>query len=100
MFVFDPASIILADAYLHTGNPRISTDHSTFEQTSDAGHFIDEYTVLREVGLLIGRILLCITFVLVASAFSLFFAFGVVFVVAGIAAGLSVIISNTTPSSV
>ena len=89
----------MADAYLHTGNPRISTDHSTFEQTSDAGHFVDEYTVLREIGLLIGRIFLCIAFVLVANASSLFVAFGAAFVIAGIAAGLSVIASSTSHST-
>jgi hypothetical protein len=91
ILVFNPVSIIFSDAYLHAGNPKISTDHGTFEQTSDAGHFIDEYTVLREIGLLIGRILLCIAFVLTANAFSLYVAFGTAFVIAGIAAGLSVI---------
>ncbi len=99
ILVFNPASIIVADAYLHTGNPKISTDHSAFEQTSDAGHFIDEYTVVREIGLLIGRILLCIVFAFVASLFSLFVAFGAAFVIAGIAAGLSVIASNTAGST-
>ena len=100
MLVFDPASIIIADAYLHAGDPKISTDHGTFEQTSDAGHFIDEYTVVRETGLLIGRILLCIIFAWAASALSLYAAFGTAFVVAGLAAGLSVIIASTTQSSV
>ena len=100
ILVFNPISIIVADAYLHTGNPKISTDHNTFEQVSDAGHFVDEYTVLREIGLLIGRILLCIIFALVASTFSLFIAFGTAFVIAGIAAGLSVIVSNIGHSSI
>ena len=100
ILVFNPVSIIFSDAYLHAGNPKISTDHGTFEQTSDAGHFIDEYTVLREIGLLIGRILLCIAFVLTANAFSLYVAFGTAFVIAGIAAGLSVIAGSGARSSI
>ncbi len=100
IFVINPLSIIIADAYLHTGNPKISTDHSAFEQTSDAGHFIDEDTVVREIGLLSGRIFLCLIFAMIMSISSLFIAFGMTFVVAGIAAGVSVIIASTTRQSI
>jgi hypothetical protein len=59
VLVVNPLSIIIVDAYAHTGNPKVSTDHLTFQQSSDAGHYIDEYTALREIGLSIGRIVLC-----------------------------------------
>ncbi|OGL62242.1 hypothetical protein A2839_04390 [Candidatus Uhrbacteria bacterium RIFCSPHIGHO2_01_FULL_47_10] len=43
-------------------------DALTYEQAADAGHYIDEYTVLREMSLNIGRIFIII-FLLVLNIY-------------------------------
>ncbi len=100
MLVVNPLSVVVVDSYGHIGNPKISTDHPAFEQVSDAGHFIDEYTALREIGLTLGRIALCIGVVALLGIFALPFVFGAAFVIAGIAAGLSVMLSRTLRPSI
>jgi hypothetical protein len=99
MLVLNPLSIIIVDAYAHTGNAKLSTDHLAFEQASDAGHYIDQYTALREIGLTIGRIGLCVVVAIVAGYFALPLVFGTAFVIAAISAGLSVLLSSTSRTS-
>ncbi len=100
MFIFNPVSIVAADAYLHAGDPKISADRSTMEQSADAGHFIDEYTVVREMGLLLGRIVFCILFIVAVSLLPVAAAFAVAFIAAGIAAGFSVLLSTTARQTI
>jgi hypothetical protein len=100
LIVVNPLSIVVVDSYAHTGNPKISTDHLAFEQTSDAGHYIDEYTTLREIGLSIGRVIPCIVVASLAGVFALPFVFGTAFVIAGIAAGISVLLSRKIRPSI
>jgi len=42
-----------------------------YEQAADSGHYIDEYTVLREIALSIGRVLMLLVLVGVTSVFSI-----------------------------
>jgi hypothetical protein len=93
-FVGNIASVVLIDAYGHVGNSKVSTDHLVFEQSSDGGHFIDEYTTLREIGLAVGRVIACCLVALLLGFLPVSFAIAAVFVVTGIGAGLSVIISG------
>ena len=94
LVVVNPLSIVATNSYAHVGDPKISTDQAAFEQVPDGGHFIDEYTVLREIGLSLGRALLCVVFATLATIFALPFVFGVAFVIAAFAAGLSVAFSQ------
>ncbi|HVM73511.1 MAG TPA: hypothetical protein VMU13_01370 [Candidatus Paceibacterota bacterium] len=95
IFIFNPLSIIVADSYLHSGRVRNNIDHLTFEQSSDGSHYIDEYTVLREVGLMLGRMAMCMIFAISVFSLSISLTFAVVFILAALSAGISVILSAT-----
>ena len=59
--VATPLGIVLVDSYFYTTPPRrAGIDPVTFEQSGDAGHFLDRYTAIKEIGLAIGRIFICI----------------------------------------
>lgn len=91
-----PVQIIVADLYYHAGVPakRFSIDTSTFDQSADGGHYIDEYTALKEMGMALGRIAACILVALFALRFGGVPAFVFAITAAGIAAASSVIISR------
>jgi len=50
---------------------RTPMDTMMYEQAADSGHYIDEYTVLREIALSIGRVLMLLVLVGVTSVFSI-----------------------------
>jgi hypothetical protein len=61
-------------------------DAMTYEQAADAGHYIDEYTVLREMSLNIGRILIILFLLALSLQFSITISF---FVAALISLGIN-----------
>lgn len=56
-------------------------DTLMYEQAADSGHYIDEYTVLREIALGIGRVVMLLFLVAVTSVFSIAASFFVAAVV-------------------
>ena len=60
---------------------RTPMDTLMYEQAADSGHYIDEYTVLREIALGIGRVLMLLFLVAVTSVFSIGASFFVAAVV-------------------
>lgn len=60
--VASPVTIIIADSLSHTTLPlrRIGIDPIAIEQAADSNHFIDEYTALKEMGMALGRIMVCV----------------------------------------
>lgn len=52
-----------------------------YEQAADSGHYIDEYTVLRELGLNIGRIFMVILLIILMSRLSITWSFVIAAVV-------------------
>ena len=81
-----PLGAVLVDSYFHTTAPRrFGVDPQAFEQAADAGSYVDEYTALKEMGLALGRIALCIVGTLAALAVSLPAAFIIVFFCAALA---------------
>ncbi|MDO8576547.1 MAG: hypothetical protein Q7R90_04505, partial [bacterium] len=81
-----PLGAVLVDSYFHTTAPRrFGVDPQAFEQAADAGSYVDEYTALKEMGLAIGRIFLCLIGTLAAFAVSLPAAFIIVFFCAALA---------------
>ena len=58
-----------------------------YEQAADRGHYVDEYTVLREISLNIGRVLMLV------SLFILFYFVGLTF--AFILAAIASLLINT-----
>ncbi len=68
VFVNTPVQIVLADTYHQFGRVvnSLTFDAATYEQSADAGKYIDEYTTLKEMALNVGRLLmLFITFFLI-----------------------------------
>lgn len=86
--------VIIADAYAYSAHPVRGTtsDPFVFEQSADAGSFIDEHTALKELGLAIGRIV----FVVIIGAFvfltPVIVAFAAAVILAAFATGTSVIL--------
>lgn len=59
--VATPLGVVLVDSYFYTTTPRRGgMDPVVFEQASDAGYFLDRYTAIKEVGLGIGRLCMCV----------------------------------------
>ncbi len=91
-----PIGLIVADVYAHTTAPRhgAHTDSVSFEQTSDGGTFLDEYTALKEIALATGRIMFCMIIFFLTLAFTLPIVLAIALGIAGIASGLSVAIAR------
>ncbi len=90
-----PLGAVLVDSYFYTTTPRrIGLDPLTFEQTADAGSYIDEYTALKEMALAIGRIAVCIVGALAALTISLPAAFLLVFLCAALASAATALSSR------
>lgn len=83
---------VLVDTYFHTASRSSARgiDMHSLEQIADNHTFVDEFTALKEMGMALGRIALCIVASILLSLFALPHALALSFVVAGIAAGLSV----------
>ncbi|MCR4325930.1 MAG: hypothetical protein NUV59_03990 [Patescibacteria group bacterium] len=83
--VATPLGIVLVDAYFYTTSPKqVGIDPLTFEQRGDAGHYMDEYTAIKEIGLSFGRIGICIFAASVMLSVSLPIALILTFSVAGL----------------
>ena len=81
-----PLGAVLVDTYFHTTAPRrIGLDPLTFEQTADAGSYVDEFTALKEMALSLGRIGICVVGAIAALTMSLPATFIVVFLCAALA---------------
>jgi len=50
---------------------RTPMDALMYEQAADSGHYIDEYTIIREIALTFGRIAIMLFLILITSIFSL-----------------------------
>lgn len=56
-----PAAVVAVDTYYYLASPHRSEapDAASFEQAGDSGTYVDELTALKELGLVIGRVLVC-----------------------------------------
>lgn len=68
-FVETAFQIFLVDAYHNLGRTvsRVSIDTNTYIQSVDNGHYIDEFTALKEIALNLGRVLMLIFVIIVVS---------------------------------
>ena len=91
-----PLQVAVADVYYHSGiSPRrFSVDASASDQSADGGHFVDEYTALKEMGMALGRILACALLVILALSSNAALAFAAAIIIAAIAAASSVFLSR------
>lgn len=83
MFIDTPTEVFMVDTYHNIG--KVSQDmvysHSLYEHAADNGTFIDEYVVLRETSLNLGRIFM----LLVTIPIIMFFPIKITFIFAAIA---------------
>lgn len=81
-----PVGVVLVDSYFYTTTPRrLGVDPFSFEQTSDGGSLLDEFTALKEMALNIGRATVCMVGAFSALLFSVPAAFVAVFCIAALA---------------
>jgi len=92
VFVETAFQIFLVDTYHNIGRVvnRMSFDASTYDQAADSGHYVDEFTVLKEIALNMGKILMLAT----ASLLIFFFSIKVAFIAAAISTLLMVMINK------
>lgn len=84
--VAGPLSVLLVDSYFYTTTPRRGAiDPFVFEQVSDGGSLIDEFTALKEISLSLGRCLAAIAVGFLALASSVPLALIGACLIAGIA---------------
>ncbi|HEY4522089.1 MAG TPA: hypothetical protein VJH91_00420, partial [Candidatus Paceibacterota bacterium] len=97
LVVASPVGVVLVDTYFHAGRPEArGHDASAYEQTAENRTFVDEVTALKEMGMGIGRTILCIIVALVAWGGTFGAAAFTAFIAAAVAAILSVLIARST----
>ena len=91
-----PIHVVLIDIFYGSSvTPRrFSIDHAAHEQHADSGHYIDEYTAIKEMGLAVGKIVVSLLFVILVLATSESLAFAAALFTAALASAWSVLISN------
>lgn len=73
VFVDSSFQIIAADTYHRMGQVvnRLSADIVSYDHAADNGHYIDEYTVMREVAINLGRALFLVVSIWVVAVFGI-----------------------------
>ncbi|PIR82207.1 hypothetical protein COU20_03555 [Candidatus Kaiserbacteria bacterium CG10_big_fil_rev_8_21_14_0_10_59_10] len=86
-----PIALIIVDTYSNAGNPlrRIGVDCAAFEQAADLGHFVDEFSALKDMGQMLGRITLALILALAAVYLGAFISLALAILIAACAAGVS-----------
>lgn len=90
-----PAAILAANVFAHTtiSPKRFGVDESAGEQAADSGHFIDEYTALKEMALHIGRIFSCLV-CMILIPLSGMGALALTLALAGVASVVSIVMAR------
>ena len=83
------------DSYFYTGTPIRGTgiDPFGYDQAADRGSYVDEYTALKEIGLSIGKILVCLVAAYLALRISLPLTLMSIFALAALASSISVFLT-------
>lgn len=81
--VISPISIVVVSAFASPTDT--SADLHTLEQSSDNGTYVDEFTVLKEISMALGRIAMCIVAAVCITVFTVPIGIGVAFVLAAAA---------------
>jgi hypothetical protein len=91
-----PIGVVLVDTYFYIGSQprRRGFDMHAFEQMADNTTYIDEHTALKEIGLALGRLLVCVLTAALLAFLSIPLTFLVVFTLIAIAAASSVYLSQ------
>jgi hypothetical protein len=95
LLVLSPASIIFVDTYHFLGIPNQAEAPIHFDQAADSAFYIDELTALREMGLSLGRIVICLVAAGIALGFSMLYVFLTCVIIAAIVAATSTVLNRT-----
>ncbi len=95
-FVETAFQVFFVDTYHNIGKTvnRISFDANTYTQSADNGHYIDEFTSLKEISLLMGRIIM-LTLVIVVVSFT---SIQMTFIAAAVATLLMTVVNRLAVS--
>jgi len=93
--VASPLGAVMVDSYFYTGTPIRGTgiDPFGYDQAADRGSYVDEYTALKEIGLSIGKILVCLVAAYLALRISLPLTLMSIFALAALASSISVFLT-------
>ena len=91
-----PVQLLAVDVFYNSGTSprRFSIDTYAGEQSADGGHFVDEYTAIKEMGLSIGRIAISTLFIVLLLTTAESLAFAATLLAAAVAAAWSVFIAH------
>lgn len=91
-----PVGVIVANVFAFTTHPERGThfDLASFEHASDRGAFLDEYTVLKEIALAAGKIMLCAILFFIAPLFPIAVVLGIALGIAALSAGIAVLVAR------
>lgn len=94
--VASPIQILAVNIAYASGNSaaRFNIDAQSFDQSADRGHFVDEYTAVKEMGLAIGRIAVSLLFIALLISTGEALAFAACIIAAAGAAAWSVILAD------
>lgn len=92
--------VVIVDTYSRSGYVPRGIDLAAHEQAADNNTYVDELTALKEMGAALGRFAICMLVAILAIYFSYAVAAASVFVVAGFAAMLSVVLSGTPRATI
>lgn len=97
-----PVQVLMVNvAYTSGTSPaRFSMDTHSYEQAADGGHFIDEYTAVKEMGLSLGRIVACMLFIVLLLTTAESLAFATLILTAAISAAWSVFLAHRLQKAV
>ena len=93
--VVGSVGIILVDLYYYGASNASSRgfDMMTLEHAADNTTYVDEYTVLKEISMAMGRLIMSLTIAILASYMSITVTFGIVFLIGALAAAGGVLFS-------
>jgi len=88
--------VILVDTYFYVGSrpQRRGIDTATYEQSADNTTFVDEHTALKEMGIALGRLLVCLLVVMLIAVASVPLTFMIAFLCAAGAAAYSIYLAR------
>lgn len=88
--------VILVDTYFYIGSrpQRRGIDMGTYEQSADNATFVDEHTALKEMGIALGRLSVCLLVVMLIAVTSIPLTFMIAFLCAAGAAAYSIYLAR------
>ncbi len=92
LFIESSFQVFLFDTYHKMGRAvnRLSVDATTYDVAADNGHYVDEFTVLKEISVMIGYVLM----LALISVMVLFFSLKIAFVLAAVSSLLVTLVNK------